>query len=309
MAADPAQVADVYRHTFAARLDAYADWDASAQHWTATRSELTVERILEGLRTAHPVSGYMENAEGATHIGAIDFDAEGSWPLALAVAQTMVETGATDGWPIFPMLERSRRGCHLWLVVDAVVPSTMMRMALREFVRLTNPPAAKDPKVELRPAKLEQRGPESLGAPLRLPMMSHPATGHRYPLGDSTGQPLGKSITEMVLAVDYTAADLIALMAERAPVPISEARFPAWSRRPARVGGDVIPMLTSHGVPNAAPGRSVHCPLHDDRQASLVISKDGERVWCKSPACVANNSDRGLGADQLAKALGALTDG
>lgn len=315
------QVALAYLGDFAARTDAYADWDdrdpdREKHHWylagryTDTpegplceeRYELTVDRAIEGLRGGKPISTYMETASGSTHLGAVDFDRDDGWDQALRVADMIAGHGGA------PVLERSRNGerAHLWVVLDDLVFGGEARLALREFCRLTDPALARDRKVEILPKRLEHRDPESVGSPLRMPLMRHQRTGRRFPLCDAQGEPLGTSVTAMVAAVPLTPAKMIREVAWTARVPVSEAHIPEWARRPPRPGGDVIQILTAAGVPRANPGRSVRCPLHDDRVASLAISRDGERVWCKSPECLAYNNGRGFGADQLAQALGSL---
>ena len=302
-------VADVYRRTFAARLDAYADWGAKpgcdhttagcSCHWVATRSELTVGRVVEGLQTRHPVSTYMEDSAGLTHLGAIDFDTPDGWDLALLVAKRLGDAGA------YPMIERSRRGGHLWVVLTDTIPGPIVRLGLRYFVEEARPGAGKDPKVEIMPKPLN-RTPNSLGNPLRMPMMSHQRTGERHPLCTPDGQPLGGSISSIVLAVELTPVAVLAIAAAKVKLPISEVHVPSWARKPSRESGDVVELLSNVGVARAAPGRTVRCPLHDDQHASMSISRDGERVWCKAPECRAHNSGRGLGADQLAKELAPL---
>jgi len=302
--ATPTDVAEIYRAMFAPRYDAYADWyvdpDPNKSHWIAVRSELTPERVLEGLQTPHPVSAYMEDREGFTHVGAIDFDQETGWVLAVAVANELVAAGA------FPMLERSRRGAHLWLPLDRAIAGPTVRLGLRTFVARAHPGAERDPKVEILPKHLEQRVATSVGSPLRMPMMAHPLTGRRFPLCTPNGTPLGGTISAVLVGVELTPADILVRAAASVKTPISEAHISNALRRPSQPGGDVISLLEANGAHRAAPGRTVRCPLHDDRAASLVISKDAERVWCKSPACPAWNDGRGLGADQLAKELGAM---
>lgn len=307
-------IADVYRHTFPARIDAYSDWsgehthrserpDGSAEevvhaHWEARREELTVERVVAALKEKRPISGFMENADGCTHVGAIDFDREDGWLKGAKVARTLADLGA------FPMLERSRRGCHLWVVMSALVPGEIMRLALRHAVFMTEEYLAHDKQVEILPKRVERRE-DTLGNPLRLPLMAHPKTGVRYPLCDFQGTYLGQSYGEILLNVEFTKVEIIEGLAANAKLPPADMRVPHWARQPSQEGGDCVEVLQSVGIVNAAPGRTVRCPLHDDRMASLAISRDGERVWCKSPACDAYNDGKGLGSGQLGKALGA----
>ncbi len=314
---EPDQVAEVYRHTFAARLDAYAEWFVSPGcshdgkecrcHWRVAgryddegqcveRYPLTNEVIRKGLgKDGSPVSGYMQSATGFTHVAAIDLDRDDGWDLGLRIARLIEDDGG------YPMPERSRRGAHLWIELSGIVPADQVRLALREWVRRTDPYAARDQKVEYRPARVDPRAP--LSVPMRMPMMRHPGTGKRYPLCGPDGSSLGASITDILLNTEVTPADLVEETARSAKIPANEAHVPAWSRRPAREGGDVVEILLQAGVDRAAPGRAVKCPLHDDQHPSLSISRDGERVWCKSPGCVAYNDGRGLGADQLASHL------
>jgi hypothetical protein len=302
----PEDIAAVYRGTFAARDDAFADWfevpgcthGSECQcHWVAVREELSLQRILDGLKAKRPVSTYMETVAGTTHVGALDFDRDDGWALGLATARRLTEAGG------HPLIERSRRGSHVWVVLDEQIPADLMRLALRHFVSLVSEYAARDPKVEILPKKFVSRGPSSLGAPLRMPMMAHQRTGVRYPLCDIDGKPIGASVSACLLAVELTDADLIVDTSQIARVPQSEVRVPEWARRPQQEGGDVVEILMGAGVASAAPGRAVKCPLHDDSHPSLSVSRDGQRVWCKSASCVAYNNGRGLGADQLANAL------
>jgi len=62
-----------------------------------------------------------------------------------------------------------------------------------------------------------------------------------------------------------------------------------------------VALLSSMGIPRVRVGGNVRCPFHDDRHASLSISQDDQRVWCKSPTCPAYNGGRGLGSLALAK--------
>lgn len=306
-APDPLLIAQIYLGTFAARTDAYADWyaapdcahgDDCACHWFTVREELTAARVYEALSSKRPISTYMEDAAGETHVAAIDFDREDGWELGLRIAAKITEAGG------IPYLERSRRGAHLWVVCEEKIGGDSARLALRSFVADVSIYLARDPKVEILPKRLEQRGPETVGSPLRLPMMSHQRTGIRYPLCDAKGERIGRTISDAVLAIDLTPVTVMRAAAARAAVPISEVRVPDWARRPMQEGGDVVALLTGAGVQRANPGRTVRCPLHDDRNASLVVARDGERVWCKNPECPGYNNGRGLGADQLARALG-----
>jgi hypothetical protein len=65
---------------------------------------------------------------------------------------------------------------------------------------------------------------------------------------------------------------------------------PAQVSRPApqrEMGdtGSVSDALIARGVLNARPGRTVRCPAHEDRRASLSILRDDRRAICKAASC------------------------
>jgi hypothetical protein len=293
-------IADIYRHTFAPRLDAYADWTTEGDgHWYAVRSPLTIERVTEGLKGGHPVSAYMESSQGETHVGAIDFDRDDGWELGLRTAKVI----DADGGHAY--VERSRRGCHLWLVTE-VLPGSTMRQALRYWVSRVSPEAARDPKTEIMP-KPVQRGPDTLGHALRMPMMAHQRTGERHPLCDSDGKRIGGTVGEAVLAFMETPGAVVRAAAGKCPPePVNLNSLPP-ALRPARPyrenqAPSASALLAEHwGVVNAQPGRTVKCPVHPspDKHPSLSITRDDERVYCHDPECQWNADGRGLGSIQL----------
>jgi DNA primase len=56
---------------------------------------------------------------------------------------------------------------------------------------------------------------------------------------------------------------------------------------------------------DAAPGRTVRCPAHEDRHASLSVLPDDRRVFCHSPGCPLNDGGRGADAWALQELAGA----
>lgn len=65
------------------------------------------------------------------------------------------------------------------------------------------------------------------------------------------------------------------------PLVTTEAR----PSRPMGDTGSVSDALIACGVLNAKPGRTVRCPAHDDRHASLSVLRDDRRAVCKSGGC------------------------
>ena len=292
------EVAEVYEAMWCPRTDAYADWtDTDGGHWYAVRHPLTPD-IVEAalLKKRRPISAYMEDSAGLTHVLAVDIDRDDGWDVGLRLATT----AGKDGCHLYP--ERSDRGCHLWGMVTEQLPGPTVHAALVYWMGKADHKAASDPKVEIMP-KPVSRGPDTLGFALRLPMMAHQRTGQWYPLCGMDGQPLGKRIRDILLAVEDTPAEVVRKAAGKVRTPIGECNVPAWARRPAQQAGDVVALLQNAGIEKAAPGRTVRCVLHDDQQASMSISRDSERVWCHAPGCPAHNDGHGLGANQLTKEL------
>ena len=289
-------VGEVYRAAWCPRTDAYADWSVQGDHWYAVREELTVPRILDGLRKVRPpVSAYMDDREGNTHVLAVDFDREDGWDLGLRLARII----DADGGHAY--VERSRRGCHVWATSE-VLPGDTVRRALRYWLGRVDPEAARDPKCEIMPMAV-QRGPDTVGHSLRLPMMPHQRTGQRFPLCDSDGKPLGHTLGETMMAVWDTPAEVVRAAAAKGPLPPlgpppPSLRYPLGL--PDREDVSASELLAAvWGVVNARPGHAVRCPKHDDRSPSLSIVRDDQRVFCKSPECEWYGDGRGIGSLQL----------
>jgi hypothetical protein len=63
-------------------------------------------------------------------------------------------------------------------------------------------------------------------------------------------------------------------------------QYPARVRDLApRNFGSVSDALAARGITNARPGRTVRCPNHEDRSASLSILRDDQRAICKAASC------------------------
>lgn len=297
-AADPQQVAAVFIATFAARDDTYTRW--SGKQWVRIREELTPARIVQAFTERVPLSAYTVGADNLTHVAAIDVDFEDEGATAMRIARTMMAHGA----PAF--VEKSRRGAHVWLCLDERVPAIVARRALRSFIQLAG--IEYDPKIELRPGSDRLSEDDGVGFALRMPTMPHPATGKRYPLCDpESGAPIGASLGEMLLALEYVPAGVMGAIAEQWTPPMLRPEELDHYDRPPRShspgpkesASDILRDLWH--VMNARPGKAVKCPAHDDQHPSLSITRDDERAICHSPTCDLNNNGRGRGTWELRK--------
>jgi len=295
----PADVSEVLAATFAGRRDAYNRWTGS--QYVAVREALTAEVVVDAIRERRPVGGYFLAPGDESHVLALDFDCSDGWQLARRVGTTMWG----DGLPAYA--ERSRDGrAHLWAVAQWPLPAVVLRHALHAI--LAGAGIVQAEGIELRPGSDRLHGAESLGHALRLPTMPHPRTGERHPLCDPrTGEPLGASLSAMMMCIEHVPAARLTAAAGRYRPPAPQHRPERRSapgdgpiaRFNAETGVSAV-LARSWGVERASPGRTVRCPCHDDRNASLSIARDDTRAWCHSPGCELYADGRGRDAWDLA---------
>jgi hypothetical protein len=222
-----------------------------------------------------------------THIGAIDFDTEDGAERARTVAAFLSDHH-------IPSLRvDSRRGAHLWITFDPQQGS-VVRRALRQALALTD---TNDPKVEVFP---KQSGKAWGVGALRMPLMRHPKTGVTYPAYGPLGDPL-VTLRDVLLAFQQTTVEALRAVAgpggSLTPIPAPDDSYRAH-RASSGNEPSVSSLLAMLGV-TALPGRSVRCPFHDDRHASLSVADDDRRVWCKAPECPLHNDGKGIGSINL----------
>lgn len=284
-------VADYYVKNFAARSDDYVAWGDT---WHRVGAPLTGAKIVEAFRTHAPISAYLQTPDNLTHVCAVDFDSDDGWELARRLRDVM------DSHNAFAYIEPSRRGAHLWSVLDRQIPAKTVRRALRGF--LGEALIAEGPKVELRPSHDEIK-PDGFGSPIRMPTSYHPKTGIRYPLCGPDDKPLGKYLADILMRIEWADSNAFREMAAKTPLKVREldaSYFPPKARWPEDLNESASDLLMAlWGVQRAAPGRSVRCPAHDDKMPSLSISHDDQRVFCKAPGCELNNDERGRGTHEL----------
>lgn len=284
-------IADVYRHWFAARLDDYVTWTGDT--WMRANAPLTTDVILAAFAGGPPVSAYTITPQNETHVCCIDFDSDDGLDLAKRLRATMAVKGVTG------YVEVSRRGGHLWVLLDRVLPARTVRRALRAFLRDAG--IEETPKVEIRPGHDEIK-PDGFGSPIRMPTMPHPKTGRRYPiLGGAADQPLSPRLGEMLLAIDDSPAWVFESMADTIRPTLKDMKRgdrKAYSG-PSTEGSASDILRTLWGAIDARPNHSIRCPAHDDKIPSLSILADDQRAVCHAPHCELNNGDRGRGTYEL----------
>jgi len=88
------------------------------------------------------------------------------------------------------MVEASRRGGHLWLLLDETAPAVALRFVVAEALAQLAGQGVEIPAHELYPDASATAAPaKRLGHAVRLPLGVHRRTGVRYPLFDGQGNP------------------------------------------------------------------------------------------------------------------------
>lgn len=294
----PEEVVGYYIDLFAARSDVYSHW--TPEGWRPVRQPLSVSVALAGLNKTGPsISAYLISPESRSHVFAIDFDNDVGYEQAIKLGRQML----ADGMPVY--VETSRRGAHLWGCLDEVMTATDIRKGLRACLSRAGI-SPNDPKVELRPGS-DTIDEDGLGHCLRMPLMPHPKTGKRGRLlSPDSEQPLGERLRDIVMAVDIVPAATLGDLALHWHPALKPSDIPSRYRRPRPRSevdyGTASEILRDKwGVLNAAPGKAIRCPAHDDREPSLSILKDDQRVICFAPSCVLNNDGHGRGTYELTK--------
>jgi hypothetical protein len=122
----------------------------------------------------------------------LDADQADALPQMVALAGALAERGLPG------LVESSRRGGHLWLLLDGpVLAAAVRRVALDTLDALRRGGSAL-PALEVYPdAAAAVAG--TLGHAVRLPLGIHRLTGRRYPLFDAGGHPCAFTSTEAAL--------------------------------------------------------------------------------------------------------------
>ena len=288
---------------FAARRDVFV-----VDSRLTIKEPLDVQLCARAGKLGHAISGYLaapiEGSAGyATTMGAIDVDT--TLDDALAIRVTLHQHG------IPTLMSLSRRGAHLWMWTQGdgtasersmPVPAPKVRHALDAAVKLTIADAERRSHIEVFPKAA--RSPLGVGT-LRMPLMRHPKSGLIYPVRDMDGRETSDRLAayEMTVPMD-SPYEAVRRLATAVKAPATYPRTLGRQRAPVSLpeGPGVVALLAAMGVSGTlAPGRSVRCPFHEDKHASLSIAADDQRVFCKAPACPTYNGGRGLGSLALAK--------
>lgn len=308
---DPVQVAGYYASLFAARTDVYSQWTPDG--WRPVREPLTGETVLAGLQGTGPsISGYMIAPDSVSHVAALDFDTDNGLEQAIALASFM----KGHGLPAY--VETSRRGAHLWCLLDRIAPAVAIRAAIRGLLQGAGLPSDDD-HIEIRPGSdsVDARWHphvsgavvgEGLGLALRLPLMPNPKNGRRGEMLID-GSPWMGTLAELLIRLEWASTDTFLQWGEkwqRPPVTLSREWGNPRVPHPDDDASASELLRTLWGAHDAVPGKVISCPAqsyhsHGDIHKGCRVFPDDRRVMCHRPGCILNNDGRGRGTYELKK--------
>ncbi len=226
--------------------------------------ELTAELVAAHLSGELTLACSSSDARGGARWGCLDVDVPGSLPQLLALRTMLAEQGLPG------LVEASRRGGHLWLLLGEPVPVVALRHAMAEVLSEVAARGAEIPAHELYP---EAIGKGMLGHAMRLPLGVHRRTGLRYPLFDAQGLPC--AFTTM----DKAAAFVLAAARVEADLLCERWRMVRADRTAAKVAMATRSGQAGRGERVQATEPARVCPLPGPRVGTRVGTRSGVIRW------------------------------
>jgi hypothetical protein len=188
-------VAEDWLQLFANRTQPYALQQSDGSYrWIY--QDCTPRHVAAHLAGKLTLAFSSTSVRGCARWACLDVDAPGSLPQLVALRTALAELGLPG------LVEASRRGGHLWLLLDEAMPAVTMRFAIARALSAAAGMGVEIPAHELYPDTPAAR---VLGHAVRLPLGIHRKTGLRYPLFDAEGLPcaftsIEKAVTHLLSA-------------------------------------------------------------------------------------------------------------
>jgi hypothetical protein len=152
-----------YARLFVGRRDDYAVQQGDGRYRRAGRP-LTYSLLEEHLQGVQTLGTYVIDEQGTCRFAVFDADQVDGRMVLVGVQERLHQ----DGIPSY--LEASRRGCHLWVFCDRLVPASHLRRWFLPYCPAWN--------VEFYPKQDETT--QGYGSLIRLPLGLHRLSGRRY---------------------------------------------------------------------------------------------------------------------------------
>ncbi len=195
-------LAEGWVRLFANRAQPYAVQQADGSYrWVYEAA--TPQLVAAHLAGETTLAFSSTDARGGCRWACLDVDVPGSLPQLLALSAVLAELGLPG------LVEASRRGGHLWLLLDEPVPVVVLRHAVAEALAESAAVGIEIPAHELYPdlplgvapvGSAPGKVGKVLGHAVRLPLGVHRKTQRRYPLFDARGLPCAFTTMETAAA-------------------------------------------------------------------------------------------------------------
>jgi len=227
-------LAEGWVRLFANRTRPYAAQQADGSYrWVY--EEATPQLIAAHLAGETTLAFSSTDARGRCRWACLDVDVPGSLPQLLTLRAALAELGLPG------LVEASRRGGHLWLLLDEPAPVVALRHAMAEALEQAAAMGVEIPAHELYP---DAQGRGMLGHAVRLQLGVHRRTGRRYALFDEQGLPCAfttmEKAAQFVLGSPRVAASRLR---ERWQAMIAERRA-AKAERSGAMHGERVALAT-----------------------------------------------------------------
>jgi len=213
---------------------------------------------------------------GWTRWACLDVDMPGALPQLLGLRDALAEPAGPAGPAALPgLVMGSRRGGHLWLLLDEPVPSRALRYVLRQVLDVVAAQGVEVPAHELYP---DRGGARALGHAVRLPLGVHRKTGVGYPPYDAEGLPC-------VFTTHERAAAYVLDAAPRIPAARILAPWGAFLAAGGRHGRRDRERAVALGVATGAREETVTAAQRtapDEERRGPGVAGAGERVGTRS---------------------------
>jgi hypothetical protein len=281
----PPDLLDAWGHLWINRGEPYAlQQEDGTYRWIYEPADAAV--LAAHLAGSSTIALSSLGEDGSCRWLCLDADQADALPHLLELASALAEVGLPG------LVEASRRGGHLWLLLDAPVSAAIARRVLTHELDDLRTAGLQVPSLELYP---DTDAAEALGHAVRLPLGLHRLTGRRYALFDEQSYPCAFTTTEAALRFmlawpRISTVQLVRRDGER--LPAEQAGEASATAHPAAASDDApaepipigtrsavirwvdahvaIPDLLTEIAPTVelkkvGKGYLGWCPFHDDR--------------------------------------------
>lgn len=266
-----ARLARVLDERFIQRHDLYGEQTATG--YVCVKRPLHRGHLIRHLRGTMTLGAYLLDTDSRTRFLVLDADDAPDWRRLQALARVLADMNCPS------YLETSRRGGHLWLFFEELLPGRQVRLfgqGLLDYFGIE--------EIELFPKQAALgSGPGSM---IRLPFGVHRKSGRRYGFYTPHGEPLALQLREQIWALAQPgtapAAVLERFVAVGEEVQRQSPQRRPWPRRTRDENGETpvweqikeavsVRQFVLRYVELSPSGKGL-CPFHDDTVPSFSVS-------------------------------------